>query len=534
MEFRVLVSDNVHDAGIDIFRNTDGFQVDVKQGLSPEELKAVIGQYHALVIRSATKVTADVLAEASELKVIGRAGAGLDNVDLSEATRRGIAVMNTPGENSVAAAEHTIGLIMAMHRHLPQAVASMKEGRWDKKKYQGREMAGKTLGVVGLGKIGSHVARLASRGLKMKVLAYDPAVTADAALQFGATLTTLDDLIAESDVVSLHVPLKDGTRNLIDREAIAKMKDSVMIVNAARGGIIDEDALLAGLESGKIAAAGLDVFSVQPPGDRAVVMHPKVTATPHLGASTTEAQINVAVAVARQIVDYLRDGIVRNAVNAPAVVSSEFPRLSPYMELSERLGRFIGSLVTGTITEMEVEYHGELATWDFEPITNAAVAGLLSNFEEDEVNQVNASFLAGNRGIRVSQTTRHERKDHASSVIIRTVCTEASTRSVEGTLIHREALEPRIISIDGFVTEAVPAGPMLVITNRDIPGMICGITHALAARSINIAQMNLSRDRPGGTALSIVNIDEPADDETLDNIRNVAGVLTVHQCLLKP
>lgn len=532
MDWHVLVSDNVHQQGIDIMVSRPGFHVDVNTGLSPDALKEIIGKYHGLVVRSATKATSEILAAATNLKVIGRAGTGLDNVDIPEATRRGVVVMNTPGGNAVAAAEHTIALIMAAHRHIPDAVASMKGGKWEKKKFQGREMAGRTLGVIGLGKIGSLVCRSASRGLKMKVIGYDPVTTPDVAAQHGVSLKPLDEIFRTADVITVHTPLNDDTRNIVDANAFAMMKDGVMVINCARGGVIDEDALLESLESGKVAAAALDVYSVSPPGDHPLVMHPRVTATPHLGASTDEAQINVAVSVAQQIVDYLERGVVRNAVNVPGIAASLAAKVGPYLDLSRRLAQFIGGLAPGGVVGIEMEYQGEIASWDVEPITNAALVGLLATFEGQEVNQVNAPLIARDRGIRVLATTMKEGSGYGPSVVIRTTCSDGTIRSVQGALIRRTGYEPRIIGIDEFVTEAVPAGPMLIVTNKDIPGMIAGMSGALAGSGINIAQMNLSRDVAGGRAMSILNLDSPADDATMDAIRNIPGILGVTQVVL--
>ncbi len=532
MTHRILVSDNVHQQGIDRFTSRPGFAVEVKIGLPPDELTKILGDYHALVIRSATKVTKDLLEAATQLKVIGRAGTGLDNVDVVEATRRGIVVMNTPGGNSMATAEHTIGMIMAAHRHIPQAVASMKEGKWEKKKFQGREMTGRTLGIIGLGRVGALVAKLAWRGLKMNVLGYDPVTTSEAAAQMGVTLASLDEIFRRSDVITVHTPLNDDTRNMVDGAAFALMKNGVIVVNCARGGIINEEALLEALESGKVASAALDVMTVSPPGKHPLAMHPNVITTPHLGASTSEAQINVAVAIAEQIIEYLEKGVARNAVNVPTIDVKLSLKIGPYLDLARRLAQFLAGLMPQGIVALEMVYSGEIAGWDFKPITNSALVGLLSGFEGLEVNQVNAPVIAQERGIRVSQTTLTESADHGSSLEIKVKAKDGSMRSAQGALIRRKGDEPRIIGIDSFVTEAVPAGPMLVVTNRDIPGMIAGMSGVLAENGINIAQMNLSRDRAGGMAMSIINIDTPAGETTLDAIRNIDGILSVKQVIL--
>jgi D-3-phosphoglycerate dehydrogenase / 2-oxoglutarate reductase len=532
MKHSVLVTDNVDERGIDLFRQREGFSVDPINDLSGDDLKGIIGRYDALVVRGATRVTSEVLAAASRLKVIGRAGAGTDNIDVPEATRRGVVVMNVPGGNSVATAEHTISLIMAVHRHIPQACLSMKSGKWEKKKFQGREITGRTLGVIGLGKIGSLVAKLASRGLKMSVLGYDPAVSPDVLSKAGVKPSSLDEIFSGSDVITVHTPLNDETKGLINEGAFAKMKEGVIVVNCARGGIVDEDALLAGLESGKVSAAAMDVFTVSPPGRHPLVMHPKVITTPHLGASTGEAQINVAVSVIGQVIDFLEHGLIKNAVNAPAIDAALSHKIRPYLDLARRLAEFIGRFASGVITRMQVKYMGEIASWDVKPVTNAAILGLLSSFLERGVNFVNAAILADSRGIRVSETTLKESSANGPSLEIQVGLADGSRWNVQGALIRRIGHEPRIIGLSGFVMEAVPAGPMLVVSNEDVPGMIAGMSGAIAAGGINIAQMNLSRDRTGGRAISIINLDAPADEETLNKIRGIKGILSVKQVIL--
>lgn len=532
MNFSILVCDNVHQEGVNLLLQRTGFRVELNADPSPDSLRPKLAECHALVVRSATKVTGELLQGAPNLKVIGRAGTGVDNIDVNEATRRGIVVMNTPGGNTVAAAEQTIALIMAAHRHIPQAVASMKMGKWEKKRFQGREMAGKTLGVIGLGRIGSLVAERGRHGLKMNVLGYDPVTTPETAARLGARLCSLDELYEGSDVITVHTPLSKDTEGLIDARAFGKMKEGVVIVNCARGGIIDEEALLEALESGKIACAALDVFKQTPPSLHPLVEHPAVIATPHLGASTGEAQVNVAVSIAKQIIDYLEQGLIRNAVNVPAIDASQIAVIGPYLDLARRMAQFLARISPAGIKAMEVEYRGEIAKWDFHPITNAALVGLLSGFEGSEVNTVNASMIAEQRGIGVSETTVEEAAEPGSSLRIRAGFVNGTCLSVQGALIGRVGYEPRITGIDEFITEAVPAGPMLIVRNRDLPGMIAGMSGALAAARINIAQMNLSRDRVGGMAMSILNLDSPADESTLDTIRGIEGITSVEQVIV--
>ncbi len=531
LKHKILICGAVHQNGIDLLAGKTGFQVDVKPDIRPEELSEILCDYHALIVHSNTGVTTDAIRKAENLKVIARAGAGLDNVDVAEATRRGVVVMNTPGVNAVATAEHTISMIAAVHRHIPQAAISMKKGLWEKKKFQGREMAGRTLGIIGLGKIGSMVAKRASSGFKMNVFGYDPAVTARAAAQMGVNLVSFDELLASSDILTVHVPLNKTTRGLIGATELNKTKKGVIIINCARSGIVDEKALLEALNSGRVSAAALDVTEGSLTADDPLVMHPSVIVTPHLGSSTQEAQIGVAVAVIKQITDFLEKGIIRNAVNVPTIDDGIRPKISRYLDLSRRLGHFLGQLSQTAITEMELEYSGEVIT-DLRPVANAALVGLLSAFEGSHVNFVNAAAIAEDRGIQVSETTLKEVTTHGPSLEVRTKLQDGAILSVQGAFIRRIGYEPRIIGIGKFVTEAVPAGPMLIVTNKDMPGMIAGMSSALAQSEINIAQMNLSRDCVGGSAMSIINLDSPADERTLNKIRAITGILSVSQVIL--
>ncbi|MCA1960482.1 MAG: phosphoglycerate dehydrogenase [Desulfomonile sp.] len=532
MDFNILISDGLDQQGISLLESRPGFRVDVRTDLSPDELFNNIADYDALVIQSSTRVSAELLAQATRLKIVARAGANLDNVDINEATRRGVVVMNTPEANSIATAEHAIGLIMALHRHIPQAVASMKEGKWEKKKFQGREIAGRTLGVIGLGVVGRTVCRLASRGLKMQLLAYDPTTSADAAIHVGAKLVSLDELLVRSDAISVHVPLTDETRGLLDAAAFGKMKRGVLLVNCSGAGVVDEAALLAALESEKVAAAAIDVYPEVEPRGHPLLMHPRVVATPHLRAATSEAQVNMAVAVAEQVIDYLERGVARNVVNVPSIEPSEAHLLQPYLDLARRLAQFAGPLVSGPVTGMEMQYQGEIAGGNLRPITNAALVGLLRRFEGAAVNAVNADVIAGQKGISVSETTVKVSEDFPSSLVVRITCQDGTSRSVQGALIQRTGYEPRITAVDRFITEAVPSGAMLVVTNRDIPGVIAGISGVLAKQGINIAQMNLSRESVGGTALSIINVDEQVDDATIQQVSDIEGILSVKQVVL--
>jgi D-3-phosphoglycerate dehydrogenase len=417
---KVLVSDNLGEAGIEILKAA-GLDVDVKTGLSPEELKAEIGPYHALVIRSATRVTEDLLEAAENLKVVGRAGIGLDNVDIPAATRRGVVVMNTPGGNVVTTAEHAISMMLSLSRNIVQGTASLKTGRWDKKKLMGREIYNKTLGVIGFGKIGSVVADRA-RGLKMKVLVYDPVVQDETIEKQGFEPVRLDALYARADYITIHVPKNKDTANMINAEALSKMKDEVMLINCARGGIVDEEALYDALESGKAAGAALDVFAQEPPpSDLRLLKSEKVILTPHLGASTFEAQTNVAVAVANQIVEYLKHNNVVNAVNVPSISGQALEQLGPFIRLAEKMGMLHAQFMTEQIKEINILYNGDFFGYDLMPVTSAFIQGLLSYRLGAEVNAVNAHYIAKERGIKITESSSQETTDflHMVTTIIR-------------------------------------------------------------------------------------------------------------------
>jgi len=519
---RVLVSDNISEKGVELMKKA-GLKVDVKTGLSPEELKSVIGQYHGLVIRSATKVTAEVIEAAKNLKVIGRAGSGLDNVDKEAATKRGIVVMNTPGGNTITTAEHTIALMFALARNIPQATASMKEGKWEKKKFMGVELFNKTIGVIGLGNIGSQVAKRAL-ALQMNVIGYDPYLSDEKAKELGIEKVSLDELFARSDFITIHTPLTDETRNLINKETIAKMKDGVRIINCARGGIVNEKDLYEALESGKVAGAALDVFEKEPPEDLTLIKHPKVICTPHLGASTKEAQENVAVAVAEQIIDYLVNGIIRNAVNFPSIPADEVPVLSPYLHLAEKMGAFIAQIYEGGITEATLEFRGEAQELNTKPVTIAAIKGLLEPVIPETVNFVNAPVIAKERGIEIKETKSPESGDYHSMLTLR-VKANGKTHYVEGTLYGKK--DPRLVRVDEFPVEIIPEGTMLYIHNHDRPGVIGNIGSTLGKNNINIARMHFGREKPGGMAISVVSVDQDVPEEVLKELKSLPNIVDV-------
>jgi D-3-phosphoglycerate dehydrogenase len=521
---KVLVSDNISDKGVKILEKA-GLEVDVKTGRTPEELKKDIGKYDALIIRSATKVTADIISAAKKLRVVGRAGSGLDNVDKLAATKQGIVVMNTPGGNTITTAEHTVALLLSMARKIPQATASMKQGKWEKKKFMGVELYNKTLGIIGLGNIGSHVAKMA-QGMGMKVITYDPYLSEEKAKTLGVEVVDLNELFRESDFITNHIPLTNETRNLIGDKSIANMKKGVMIINASRGGVVDETALYNALKSGKVAAAALDVFEKEPPGESPLLELDNFICTPHLGASTEDAQENVAIAVSNQIVDYLLYGTIRNAVNFPSVSADVLPVLQPYINLAERLGGFISQNFEGSMEEVIIEYKGTVKELDLEPMTIAVLKGILTPILEETVNYINAPFIAKERGIEVKEITTDDAGNYHSMMVVK-VRSGKKESTVSGVLHGKK--EPRIISVDDFTVEIIPDGELLVLSNNDKPGVIGNIGMLLGKNNINIARMHFGRAARGGKAISVVSVDTPVSKDILTEIKNLPNVLSLNQ-----
>ena len=522
---RVLVSDPLSNKGLEILGNAKNLKVDIKPGLSPEELKKIIPEYDAIIIRSETKLKGDIIEVADRLKVIGRAGIGLDNVDLPAATKKGIVVMNTPQENAIAAAEHTLAMILSISRKIPQATASLKAGKWEKKKFMGVELYNKTLGLVGIGVIGTVVADRA-RGLRMKVIGYDPYLSKEVAEKKGVDLVSLDELLSRSDFISVHTPLTDETRNVIDSHAIAKMKKGVILVNCARGGIINEKDLYDAIKGGKVAGAALDVFEKEPAIGNPLLELEEVISTPHLGASTGEAQENVAAAIAQQIVDYLLLGEARNAVNIPMVSPDILPFVRPYLRLGEKLGSFLGQISNYAIEEVLIEYHGELVEYGTKPVTVSVLKGLLTPFVGETVNFVNAPIMAKERGINVIESTRARAEDFASLIAI-TARSKMEQGTIAGTLFGRKEL--RIVKLNDFLIEALPEGYILLINNYDKPGVIGNIGAALGSRNINIATMQFGRDRMGGNAISLLHLDAPLPPGVLGEILRLPNIISVRQ-----
>ncbi|MFH2218121.1 MAG: phosphoglycerate dehydrogenase [Pseudomonadota bacterium] len=490
---RVLVSDNLGETGIKMFREEEGIDVDVKVGLSPEELKAIIGNYDALVIRSATKVTADLLNAAKRLKVVGRAGIGLDNVDIPAATKRGVIVMNTPEGNVVTTAEHAIAMLLSLSRNIPQGTASLKAGEWDKKKLQGRELYNKTLGVIGFGRIGSIVADRA-RGLKMRVIAHDPFVTAERIEKAGFECVSLEELYRRSDFITVHVPKLRDTVGFINTAVFDQMKDGVMLINCARGGIVNECDLYDAITSGKVAGAALDVFETEPPGQCPLLELPSVICTPHLGASTMEAQTNVAVAVAGQIIEYLKNGTIINAVNVPSVTGELLTKMSPYLILAEQMGSLQAQLARGAFKEIIIEYSGDFKGLDMSPATTAMLKGLLAHVVKDDVNFINANVFASERGIKVTETATADAGEYINLITVRMITPEA-TNTVSGTIFGKN--EVRIVKINNFRLELIPYGHLALIHNLDKPGAIGSFATCLGKNNINIDLMQVGQDEGG-------------------------------------
>ena len=520
---KILISDALSQAAVNIFTNR-GLEVDVKPGLSPADLRAIIGGYDGLAIRSNTKVTRELLDVATKLKVVGRAGIGVDNVDLKSATARGVVVMNTPHGNSITTAEHAIAMMFALARQIPEATQSTKVGKWEKNRFMGVELTGKTLGLIGAGNIGSIVADRA-QGLRMRVVAFDPFLSEKRALTIGVEKLELDELLERADFITLHTPLTDDTRHILSRAALAKCKPGVRIVNCARGGLIDEAALLDAMTSGQVAGVALDVFETEPAHENPLFALENVVCTPHLGASTNEAQENVALQVAEQMADFLLTGAITNAINTPSVSAEDAPRLRPYMELVQKLGAFAGQLTLaqdGVIRGIAIDYEGAAANLNHKPLTGAALAGLLTPVLAG-VNMVNAPVVARDHGIDVAETV-HDRPSEYQTLIRITVKTDRNTRSVAGTLFAGS--KARLVEIKGIPVEADFSRHMLYVTNKDKPGFIGKFGETLASHGINIATFHMGRAAAGGDSICLVSVDEDVSEQVLAEVR--ALPLVVH------
>lgn len=520
---RVLISDSLSAEGVEIFKNTPGIEVEVMTNLTPDELKGVIKEYDGLVIRSATKVTKEIIEHADNLKIVGRAGSGLDNVDIPAASKRGIVVMNTPGGNTITTAEHAIAHMVSLARKIPQATASMKAGKWEKNKFMGNELFNKKLGVVGIGQIGAVVADRA-QGLKMHVIAFDPFISPEAAEKLGVTLVSLDELVRTADFITVHTPMTKETRGIINAAAFEKMKKGVFIINCARGGIVSEKDLLAALQEGKVAGAALDVFEEEPTKNTELVNHPNVICTPHLGASTDEAQVNVAIAIAEQMAAYLTTGEIVNAVNFPSVSAELLNVIEPYIDLAEKLGKFHAQLAQGGIQEVKIEYSGKILSYNVAPLTIALLKGLLTPILGETVNYINAPILAKERGIGVVEAKSSEMKDYTSLISL-TIKTSQEETTTAGALFGLK--DPRIVRINEFVLDVVPDGYMLVVYNEDRPGVIGNIGTTLGTEGVNIARLHLSREQVDRQALVILSTDSPISADAINKLRNLPHVTSV-------
>lgn len=524
---RILVSDPLAESGLRILREQPDTEVDVRIGLSPEELLALIGEYDALVIRSHTRVTAEVIEAAHRLKVIGRAGVGTDNIDVAAATKRGIIVMNSPTGNTVSAAEHTMTLLLALSRNIAQANAALRAGQWERSRFVGVEVYGKTLGILGLGRIGSEVAKRA-RAFGMKVLGTDPFISQSGAERLGVQLVEFDELLKNADYITIHVPLTQDTYHLFDAKAFSKMKRNARLINCARGGIVDEEALIEALKTGQIAGAALDVFEDEPQINTRLVELPHVLATPHLGASTEEAQENISIEIATQCLNALRGRAVLNAINLPSLDARTLEVLGPFLQLAEKLGALQAQLVEGTIEEVSVEYSGGLFEKNVAPVTIAVQKGLLTPVLQEQVNYVNAPFYMEQRGIRVteSRSSRHEVFSNLLTVRVRT---NQGMRVVSGTVFGDK---PRIVMLDGYQLTATPEGGMLLVYNNDQPGAIGIIGTILGRNGINIADMSVGRESPRGRAVMLINVDSLVPRDILQELQAQHQINAVRFVLL--
>jgi D-3-phosphoglycerate dehydrogenase len=519
---RVLVSDSISERGIQILQE-GGVEVVVKTGLNQEELISIIGEFDGLVVRSQTKVTSDIIEAAKNLKVIGRAGVGVDNVDVPAATKQGIIVLNAPEGNTITTAEHTIAMMMALARNIPQAYIKLKsERKWDRKSFMGVEANGKTLGVVGLGRIGAEVAKRA-QGMNMRVVAYDPYISEEKARELRIELASLEDVIKQADFITVHTPLTKDTRHMIDTKEFEMMKPGVRIINCARGGIISEAALVEGLRSGKVAGAALDVFEEEPPLDSPLLEFPNVIAVPHLGASTEEAQINVAIDVAEQVVNVLNDRPFKNAVNLPFLRPEVLSVIEPYFTLVLNLGKLIAQISKGRMKKVKITYSGELADTEVGGLTAIIVQGVLEPILHEKINIVNALPVAQNRGLEIVEIKTSQSHQFSGPVAVE-LETDAGVRSASGALINKM---PKIVEIDGYFVDAVPSGHMLIVSHMDRPGLIGAVGTILGNNNINIASMQVGRKAPAGDAVMILAIEGAVGEDVLEAIKGVSGLYDV-------
>lgn len=518
--FKILITDKLSELGMDVFKKEKEVQTEEHIGKTPEDLKKILPEFDAWVIRSGTTVTADLIQAATKMKIIGRAGVGVDNVDLEAATKRGIIVMNTPDGNTISTSEHTIAMLMAMARRIPQAQQSLKEKKWERSKFIGTELNEKVLGVIGLGRIGTNVARKAI-GLGMRIIAFDPYVDPAKTKGHEFEIVTLDDIIKRSDFITVHTPLTKETKGLIGAKQIEAMKSGVRLVNCARGGIIDETALYESLKSGKVAGAALDVFEKEPPFDSPLLTLENVVCVPHLGAATQEAQVNVAVVVAEQVVEALKGGRVKAAVNMPSLDPKVLEELKPYLSLVEKIGTFQSQLAESFIKEIKVEYSGEVSKFDTRPLTLSLVKGILQRGMSESVNYVNALFIAKERGYEIAETVNTAVQDYSSLIRV-TVRNEKGTHTIAGTVFGKK--EFRIVSLDGNTTDFTPEGNMIWMVHDDRPGIVGRLGTILGSNNVNIAGLYVGRQAVGGTAIAMVNVDNEVPEQVMAELRGISHI----------
>ena len=519
---KILISDKLANEGVEILNATKGFKVDCKFGLKPEELKSIISEYDGLIIRSGTKVTAEIIEAADKLQVIGRAGVGLDNVDLKAATKKGIVAMNTPAGNTTSTAELTMSLILSLSRNIPQAYASLKDGKWERSKFGGYELYGKTLDVIGLVRIGATVANMA-KGFGMKIVAYDPFISKEVASTKGVAMVTFEDLLKNSDYITIHIPKSAETKGLISEKEIGMMKKDVRLINCARGGIVDEAALAQALEDGKIAGCAVDVYEKEPPpADLPMIKYANCVATPHLGASTSEAQINVAIEIAEAVRNALQGKGIVNAANFPSLSAEAYKFLEPYIDLAEKMGKFAGQLLNGAISEIKVVYNGVMTQYKVTPITMSLVNGILAPILGETVNNINSLDVAKERGINVQEVQSNHEAEFVNLVAVE-IKTDRETFIVWGTLSGNK--QPRIVKINQVYVEAIPDGNIIFINNNDKPGIVGAVGTVLAREKINIAGITFGRETLGGLAVSVVNVDSDVDPKVIKEIQDTKDVL---------
>ena len=522
---KVLIADKMSKKAEKIF-SEKGLDVDVKTGLKKDELLSIIEKYDGVVVRSSTKITEKILKQAENLKIIGRAGIGVDNIDVDSATANGVVVMNTPFGNAITTAEHAIALMLGLMRNLPQANTSTHDGKWEKSKYMGQEVTGKVLGIIGCGNIGSIVADRA-KGLRMRVISYDPFLTPERANILGVKKVELDELLQQADIISLHVPMTEQTKNILNKKTFGKCKKGVRIINCARGGLIDEKALIDAIEDGIVDGAAIDVYEVEPAKESILFGNDKIICTPHLGASTLEAQENVAIQIAEQMSDYLIEGAVTNALNMPSISADEAPILGPFVKLSEQLGLFAGQLMLSNFNKIEIEYVGTISDFNCAPITSAAVSGILKPSLSD-INMVNAPSIAREKGITISEVKKDESSAYESYIKV-TLHTKKDSFSIGGTVFSDG--NPRIVQINGINLEAELNRNMLYVTNKDLPGLIGHLGSILGDEGINIASFNLGRNAPLKDAMALIGVDSEINSNVMENVKKLESIVTVNNLI---